>query len=466
MKRPLPVPFWISSLSSPLPSTSSLQERISSLFSPEFLYESLSKAPWNFRDRTLTIEIMLFSMIYLVMNRLTSFLSIIDRLRSGDVPGISAIQFKNQSFYDRLKNIPNAMFIQVLCDVSKSISASSRHYRRIWIEKMVPFAEHIYAIDDTTLDEILRRNKFKEINGKSSQINLGGRLACALDLVTCQFAGILYTTNSTENEKAHVRPLLEGLGAGNMYIFDLGYFSFQFFDYLTERHSYFISRLKDKITYKTIYTLAENSNYRDRVVYLGKYRSDQGAYPVRLVEILIENKWYAYVTNVLSPKKLNAGSIFVLYKQRWNIEMTFAAIKKGLGMSFIHLSHINGVLIQIWSTLITYQILQDLRLEIAYRSGWKEDDVSWEILIKRIGWYVERPREESLREWLVTNGEKLSIKKRGVRERGIKEVPSEIRKEIEKAEECEKEELLQARPARQGDPSQTEPSLFLLVLLN
>ncbi len=73
---------------------------------------------------------------------------------------------------------------------------------------------------------------------------------------------------------------------------------------------------------------------------------------------------------------------------------------------------------QIWATLIVHQSLQGLRLETAAAAGWHEDRISWEMLMRRIQWYVnERADGQSLAEWLCANGHDLRLEKRGVRKR-------------------------------------------------
>lgn len=42
--------------------------------------------------------------------------------------------------------------------------------------------------------------------------------------------------------------------------------------------------------------------------------------------------------------------------------------------------------------MAVYQVLQDLRLDIAVSNGWNEDEVSWERLTRNIGIYTFYPR--------------------------------------------------------------------------
>ena len=54
--------------------------------------------------------------------------------------------------------------------------------------------------------------------------------------------------------------------------------------------------------------------------------------------------------------------------------MCFAALKRALGLASLRCSTIEGVLGQIWTTLVLYQVLQDLRLELAAAAGLGADD--------------------------------------------------------------------------------------------
>ena len=246
-------------------------------------------------------------------------------------------------------------------------------------------------------------------------------------------------------------------------MFDLGYFSFPFFDYLSERFCYFVTRLRNKATFKEIEVLADGPLYRDRIIYLGKYKADQAAHPVRLVELLIKGNWFRYLTNVLNPQILPAPKVWALYAQRWNIEMAFAAVKRALKMAFLRATHQNGILIQVWSTLTAYQVLQNMRLEIAKEWGWKDDDVSWQILMRTISWYPETRRELPLRAWLIENGEKAGLKKRGVRKRKDDDLEAQLLDACLPPPLPPPAQKLTSRKGRQGKP-EPRKTLSLTIL--
>jgi hypothetical protein len=138
----------------------------------------------------------------------------------------------------------------------------------------------------------------------------------------------------------------------------------------------------------------------------------------------------SYLTNVLQPSQLNAKQVWGLYAMRWTIEMAFATIKRSLGMAYLRAAGRNAMLIQIWSTLTVYQLLQSLRLQVAASQGWMQDEISWEMLMRRVSWYAQEAAPISLGEWLCLHAHKLSLKKRGQRQRRGTELPDEVLQQV------------------------------------
>jgi len=430
-----------------------LQERVAGLFTRANVSQMFTGPTDPFRQRLLTIEVMMLCMLEFVLTRMPSFREIVFRLGQGKIEHVDAIHVSPQAFYKRLGTIPHVFFLHALQATSKALKQKQRS-TRAWVGELAPFANGIYAIDDTSLDAIARRTEFFKPHPKGDPATLGGRLACAIDLLTGKFEHIVYDTDGAANEKSHVRPLISALPKLALLVMDLGYFCFPLFDWITEHKRYFVTRMRTKITFETICVLADKAHYRDRIVWLGKNRSDRAARPVRYVEILIEQKWWGYVTNVLEPSRLNAEQIWRLYSQRWTIEMCFAAIKRSLRLAWLRPAAHNAMLTQIWATLIVYQVLQDLRLDVAQAAGWKEDDVSWEMLMRRIGWYAEHPAEgQTLRDWLCADPDGLWLKKSGVRQRRISELSPELIAEALPAPDDPDVKSLKLRKARQGDPT-------------
>jgi hypothetical protein len=449
----------------PKPERTVVSEKVSSLFSCDFCARVLSGAPGGLRKRILTIEVVMMSLLQFVVGATGSFLELVDRLRCGSIPGLREVEVSPQAFYRRLRALPHTLFVDLLQETTRQLR-HSEHPVRQWVKELAPFANGIYAMDDTTLDALARKSKLLQQYPKGAMETLGGRLGCILDLVTGKYAEILYDPDSAANEKNHARPLIERLGQGAVYVFDLGYFAFPFLDYLTEGKNWFVTRMRAKTSFKVIQVMAESTHYRDRIVWLGKYAADRAAHPVRLVELQINGEWWGYLTNVLDPQCLDAAAVWALYNQRWNIEKSFATVKRALDMAFLRVTHENGILIQIWTTLTVYQVLQDLRLELAATIGCRDDDISWLNLMRRISWYAEKPATVPLREWLNKKAQKLYLEKRGIRKRRLDELPSDVTSQCLPPPPPPNLDGLKPRTPRQGDTSRARRPrpLFIAAL--
>jgi hypothetical protein len=142
--------------------------------------------------------------------------------------------------------------------------------------------------------------------------------------------------------------LLEGLAPGSLILADLGYFSFPWFDYLTGQGYWWVSRLKEGVTYeiKEVLAYEDHTGLLDAIVWLGRYRADRAAHAVRLVSFSFHGTQYRYLTNVLSPTHLTMRDIAQLYARRWDIEIVqpqmtktdlFAARSGGDHIADLHL---------------------------------------------------------------------------------------------------------------------------------
>jgi IS4 transposase len=101
------------------------------------------------------------------------------------------------------------------------------------------------------------------------------------------------------------------------------------------------------------------------VIILASERGKENPLRLRRIEVWLEEKQdtIVFVTNNL---KLAASTIADIYRDRWQIELFFQAIKQSLRIkSFIGTSE-NAVQTQIWTALIAMVVLRYLQL----RSSW------------------------------------------------------------------------------------------------
>ena len=117
---------------------------------------------------------------------------------------------KSHTFLDRIWTgvDSHTTFLDLLRRVTMRLRESQTH-TRAWVRDLALFANGLYALDDTTLDALMRRTPSLKKHPKGAMETLRGRLSCALDIVTGKFAEVLYDPDSKANEKTHARPLIE-----------------------------------------------------------------------------------------------------------------------------------------------------------------------------------------------------------------------------------------------------------------
>ncbi len=156
---------------------------------------------------------------------------------------------------------------------------------------------------------------------------------------------------------------------GAIVVMDRGYEDHDWWRKLTADGVFFVSRLKDSTSYGIVAELplpADATLLRDEMIVLASGKSQEDAMRLRRIEVWLEDKkeTIVFVTNQL---KLAASTIAAIYRDRWQIELFFKAIKQSLRIkTFIGTSE-NAVRMQIWTALIAMVVLRYLQL----RSTWK-----------------------------------------------------------------------------------------------
>lgn len=256
--------------------------------------------------------------------------------------------------------------------------------------ELAPQFAGIYAIDDTTLDQVARTlPNLRTVPVGDAQL-LPGKLSSVLDVRTQQFVRIDATELPHRNPKVALPDLVADLPAGSLVLFDLGYFSFEQFDRLSHQGLHYVSRLREKTSSTVIESITDEAQVRDQLVWLGKHRANQAGYAVRLIEVELNGVWYRYVTNVLDPDRLPVAAVVQLYARRWDIEVAFKTLKVDLGVGLLWSAKWELILTQVWAALILYQIVQSIRMQIAHRAAVDPFDVSLKLLLQALPQLLRR----------------------------------------------------------------------------
>ena len=148
---------------------------------------------------------------------------------------------------------------------------------------------------------------------------------------------------------------------GTVVVDDRGYNDYRLFAKWIEDEVYFVTRMKDN----ALYTVVENrpvpqnrSVLKDQIILLsGSGAWEKCPYPLRRVEV-----WDAKKEEVLvfltNHYDFGATTISALYKERWQIELFFKALKQNLKIKTFVGTSANAVKIQVWTALIAILILR------------------------------------------------------------------------------------------------------------
>jgi diacylglycerol kinase len=151
---------------------------------------------------------------------------------------------------------------------------------------------------------------------------------------------------------------------GAILVFDRGYEDHGWWRKLNAGGVFFVSRLKDSTAYGIVATrpvLPDSNILRDEEILLASGEDPAELMRLRRIEVWLEDKQDTMVfdTNHL---KLAASTIAAIYRDRWQIELFFKAIKQSLRIkTFIGTSE-NAVQTQIWTALIAMLLVRYLQL--------------------------------------------------------------------------------------------------------
>lgn len=268
------------------------------------------------------------------------------------------------------------MVTQALADFSQTQQSSAL--------SLAPFAPQVVALDESTLDRLRRLTAdLRELPNGDPHV-LPGKVAGLFDLRAQRWLRVQFRADVLAYCNTGVLLLLDCLAPGSLILADLGYFSFPWFDYLTGQGFFWVSRLKENVTYELKEVLAydDHTGLLDAIVWLGKYRADRAAHAVRLVCFSFNGTQYRYLTNVLDATQLSVSDIAQLYARRWDIELAFKLLKCELGLHIWWGARPELVLIQLWLAFILAQLLHALQVHVALQAEVDPFDVSMHLLVE------------------------------------------------------------------------------------
>jgi hypothetical protein len=175
----------------------------------------------------------------------------------------------------------------------------------------------------------------------------------------------------TEGKKHEVRVARQmQFAPGAILVFDRGYTDYEWFTNLTQQAVYFVTRLKDNADYGVLEKREvpqRRGVLRDEVIFFYKLaQAGQDAY-FRRIEFYDEerDRVLVFLTNHL---ELAAATVAAIYKERWQIELFFRALKQSLRVKTFVGTSANALKTQLWTALIAMLLVKYLQLRSTF--GW------------------------------------------------------------------------------------------------
>lgn len=226
------------------------------------------------------------------------------------------------------------------------------------------FKNPLYSLDASTIDLSLNIFPWAKIHQSKAGVKLHTGLNNA-SLIP-EFVAL---SDGREGDLIQGRQFT--FPAGSIVAFDKGYVDYRWYGELTKQKVSFVTRLRPKAVYqvqKSNPVRAETSVEYDQVIELSsQHAQKQGAPTLRLVGYNCpeSGKHFRFITNNF---KLAATTIAAIYKDRWQVELFFKALKQNLKIKAFLGNSKNAVLTQIWIAMICYLLLSFARYSA--RQGW------------------------------------------------------------------------------------------------
>ena len=153
-------------------------------------------------------------------------------------------------------------------------------------------------------------------------------------------------------------------------VIDRGYNDYQVFAEWTRQKVFFVTRLKDNASYRVTdrRSVPKGGNVRcdQTILFTGFYSQEKCAVPLRRISYWDPEtkKRLVFLTNIFH---LAAGTIALIYKDRWQIETFFRAIKQLLPVQTFLGTSENAVQTQIWIALIAILLLKFLQMKSQFQ---------------------------------------------------------------------------------------------------
>lgn len=302
------------------------------------------------RRRVLDATSIVVSLVLLHVRRLASMRALIDLLDElpalGKTLGLAPL--KRSTISDALtgsqKNRPDSSLRDFVHDVFRSLVQEV--YRRN--HRGPGHLKAFVAVDGSVFNATAKMVWcFFDANRNALKAHVGFDILAGIPRfirLTCARTG----------ERAQMLPEIR---RGVTYVLDRGYVALRLFRTIAEKRAYWVTRLKDGMTYEVLERRTVTAEDRrrgilsDDVIRLGA----EAPIRARLVTFLAPNgRPFQFITNLY---ELTPFEIAELYRQRWSVETFFKFLKHAMTTRHLIARTLYGIHIQLLTAAITYLLL-------------------------------------------------------------------------------------------------------------
>lgn len=158
---------------------------------------------------------------------------------------------------------------------------------------------------------------------------------------------------------------------GSIVVFDKGYLDYAWYKSLTDKGIYLVTRLRTNTVYEVVTEHGVSSDtgvMADQTIRLSSEYAQRRGVPVLRRVVYRDSKTgqcYEFLTNHFH---LSANTIAAIYKDRWQVELLFKAIKQTLKLKTFVGRTRNAIFTQIWIAMCVYLILAIVKF--ISKTGW------------------------------------------------------------------------------------------------
>jgi hypothetical protein len=275
-----------------------------------------------------------------------------------EAPARATLAYANQH---RSYGVYEDVFYQLLKQAQSKAALKRRAFR---------FKNPLVSLDSSTIELCLSMYDWAKFRRAKGAV----KLHLQLDHQGYLPSWALVTDGKTHDVK--VAQMLR-FSPGTIVAMDRGYVDYKLFGRWSSEGVFFVTRTKSNMAYRVVVrrSLPERGNVLlDQEIELTGMKAKEEC-PNRLRRIVVwdeENqREMVLLTNHL---EFAAGTIGRIYKDRWQVELFFKAIKQTLKIkTFVGTSE-NAVQIQIWTALICMLVLKLLQLRSSF--GWSVSNLA------------------------------------------------------------------------------------------